>query len=103
MTFDPAGEIAYLREELRRLRALIEPLLNSDGTVRASSITGTQIHKHSGGNDGGPLGPTKLVQYIDVKEEAAPGNPPAGYVRVYAKSDGRLYSKDDAGVESGPL
>lgn len=33
-------------------------------------------------------------------EGAAPSTPAAGLVKQYAKSDGLLYSKDDAGVES---
>lgn len=37
---------------------------------------------------------------IIVKETAEPSAPDAGYVYVYAKSDGLLYSKDDAGVET---
>jgi hypothetical protein len=38
--------------------------------------------------------------YFDATEAAAPGTPAAGKVRLYAKSDGLLYSKDDAGVET---
>lgn len=34
------------------------------------------------------------------KEIAAPATPAAGYVAVYAKSDGKLYIKDDAGTET---
>ena len=43
---------------------------------------------------------------IDFTEGAAPATPSAAEVRIYAKSDGLMYSKDDAGVEklmsSGP-
>lgn len=35
-----------------------------------------------------------------VDEVAAPGTPGAGKVAVYAKSDGKLYIKDDAGTET---
>lgn len=38
--------------------------------------------------------------YQDFDEESAPATPAANTVRVYAKSDGKMYSKDDAGVES---
>lgn len=38
--------------------------------------------------------------YIDLTEAAAPATPAAGKARVYAKADGLLYSKDDAGAES---
>lgn len=33
-------------------------------------------------------------------EGAAAGTPAAGYVHIYAKADGLIYSKDDAGVET---
>lgn len=33
----------------------------------------------------------------------APGAPPTGYVSLYAKGDKKLYFKDDAGLETGPL
>jgi len=35
-----------------------------------------------------------------LPEGAAPSTPSTGYVSVYAKADGLLYSKDDAGVET---
>jgi hypothetical protein len=40
-----------------------------------------------------------LDDYFDVNEEAAPGTPDSGKVRVYAKSDKKLYTKDSSGVE----
>lgn len=41
--------------------------------------------------------------YLDATEVAAPATPATGKVRIYAKADGRVYSKDDAGVEYGPF
>lgn len=38
--------------------------------------------------------------WIDYNEGAAPATPAASKVRLYAKSDGLLYSKDDAGTET---
>jgi len=40
-----------------------------------------------------------IDDYFDINEESVPGTPSAGRVRVYAKSDAKLYKKDDAGVE----
>ena len=40
------------------------------------------------------------VLYQDFDEGAAPGTPPAGHVRLYAKTDGSIASKDDAGAET---
>jgi len=37
---------------------------------------------------------------IRLKEDTAPGTPPAGLVSIYVKTDGKLYIKDDAGVET---
>jgi hypothetical protein len=37
---------------------------------------------------------------IDFDEAAAPATPAAAQVRLYAKADGLLYSKDDAGAET---
>lgn len=41
------------------------------------------------------------LPYLEFGEAAAPGTPASGIVRIYAKSDGSLYQKDDAGTETG--
>lgn len=41
-----------------------------------------------------------VSNYLDYAEVAAPSTPSSGKVRLYAKSDGLLYSKDDAGTET---
>lgn len=41
-----------------------------------------------------------VVDYDDLTEAAAPGTPAAGKLRLYAKTDGLLYTKDDAGTEN---
>jgi len=40
------------------------------------------------------------TDFIDLDEQAAPGTPATADVRIYAKADGFLYTKDDAGVET---
>lgn len=40
-----------------------------------------------------------MTSTITIKEETAPGTPPSGYSRLYVKSDGKYYYKDDAGTE----
>lgn len=43
---------------------------------------------------------------VNFAEGAAPSTPSSGVVAVYAKTDGRIYGKDDTGVEfsmSGPI
>lgn len=44
--------------------------------------------------------PFDVGDYADFDEVAAPATPDAGIIRVYAKTDGNLYKKDSAGVES---
>jgi hypothetical protein len=38
--------------------------------------------------------------YFDLPEGSAPATPASGKVRLYAKTDGSLYQKDDAGTET---
>lgn len=40
------------------------------------------------------------MSQIKLQIGAAPSTPPSGYAAIYAKTDGQLYSKDDAGVET---
>lgn len=40
------------------------------------------------------------IPHLEFAEAAAPSTPASGIVRIYAKSDGLLYSKDDAGSET---
>ena len=41
--------------------------------------------------------PNDSLQFL---EGDAPGTPASGRVRLYAKADGKMYSKDDTGVEA---
>lgn len=40
------------------------------------------------------------LPHLEFAEAAAPGTPASGIVRIYAKTDGNLYQKDDAGTET---
>lgn len=40
------------------------------------------------------------VQSLMLRERTAPGTPGAGLTVVYAKVDGKVYSKDEAGIET---
>jgi len=40
------------------------------------------------------------IDAIRVREAAAPGTPAAGYGKIYEKTDGKLYFKNDAGTET---
>lgn len=41
-----------------------------------------------------------VIPRFDFEEVSAPATPASGTVRLYAKSDGKLYIKDDAGTET---
>lgn len=66
-----------------------------------SGLAGTfPDHNHTGTGDGGDLDSPVIDGYAEFAEESAPGSASSGFVRLYAKSDGLLYSKDDAGTET---
>lgn len=95
--------LAELLERVRRLEAMTQPLFQSDGTIKTTAVAGTQVHQHTGGGNGGPLTGTRITGFLEFDEIATPGAPPTGRVRLYAKSDGRMYSKDDTNTESAAL
>lgn len=43
--------------------------------------------------------PRRLASGLWIPEQSAPATPDAGFLAVYAKSDGKLYTKNDAGTE----
>jgi hypothetical protein len=67
--------------------------LDSTQTATNKTLTSPQV------NTGTLLTPV-IDDYMDVNEESAPATPSAGKVRVYAKTDKQLYTKDSAGVET---
>lgn len=46
-----------------------------------------------------PAGAPLSASRLELVEAAAPATPPSGFLYLYTKTDGILYSKDDAGVE----
>ncbi len=75
-------------------------------TLVSGGAGGLTDHNHTTGGDGGDLDAPVIDGYAIWNEESAPSTPGAATVAVYAKSDGLMYSKDDAGTEtlmsSGP-
>jgi hypothetical protein len=51
---------------------------------------------------GGGIADEGAFTYLDATDAAAPGNPSAGYHRIYSKTGG-LYYRDSSGTEVGPL
>ncbi len=42
---------------------------------------------------------TAEIDSVRIKEASAPSTPASGYFQIYAKTDGKLYTKNDAGTE----
>lgn len=82
----------------------------TDGAVRATfNAFGHFMPGTTGAYDMGSLlnewrnlyfGQGTLNGYFDFKENAAPTTPSSGYGRLYAKTDGKVYWKDDTGTET---
>jgi len=72
--------------------------LGEDGALHLRDSSGTITAVAGSG-----IADQGAFTYLDATEGAAPGTPASGKARIYAKSDGRIYSKDDAGVEYGPF
>jgi hypothetical protein len=66
-----------------------------------TAATDVANHNHTdAANDGGGMAGALVDDYVDLTEAAAPGTPGSGLVRVYVKTDGKMYIKDDAGAET---
>lgn len=75
-----------------------------DAGVVYGPLQNAADHNHTAAaGDGGDLDAPVIDGYAVFNEEAAPATPAAGTVAVYAKSDGKMYAKDDAGTEYGPF
>ncbi len=82
---------------------------NDPITLGSTALSFSQFGVSSGAEAGansditsmdGLTGALETVTRIDFAEGAAPATPAAGKVSLYAKSDGKLYIKDDAGTET---
>lgn len=78
-----------------------------DTTIRIGHVIGTlppnalPQHSHTNTGDGGVLSAAQVATYVDLAEQSSPpGTPGTGKTRLYAKTDGDLYQKDDAGAET---
>ena len=77
------------------------------------SSTGAVIHNETTGKQGGTTDEyyhltsdehtavDNLPDFLQVEEQGAtPATPASGFMRIYAKTDGKLYTVDDAGTET---
>ncbi len=72
----------------------------SDATKNAASVTLTNKTLTSPVINTASASGTVVVNYEDFTEVATPSTPASGKVRVYSKSNGLMYSQDDAGNET---
>ena len=79
--------------------------IDDDGVLTELGGGGTTTdHDHTtAGGDGGDLDGARIGDFLEFTEASAPSSPASGFARIYAKSDGRIYSKDDGGTEYGPF
>ena len=92
---------------------LVESGSGDPGTAEEASRA-DHVHPESGGSladhnhttaggDGGDLDGARIGDFLEFTEAAAPSTPATGFARLYAKSDGRIYSMDEGGTEYGPF
>lgn len=80
-----------------------EQVLTYNGTSwvnETPAAGGGGPHDHTASDGSGVLTGDEHDGYSEYAEIAAPATPASGKVRFYAKVDGHLYQKDDAGTET---
>ena len=106
---DPTGDAIWKRwlQNLQRFMdaAVRGPGSSTDNAVARWDGTTGQFLNNSGviiddSNNVSGVNNLDLSGYVDFQESASPGTPASGSVLLYAKADGFLYSKDDAGTET---
>lgn len=88
------GEIVDLNDGYASMRF--------NGGVRVTSAKGANTVRHdlAASGNAAHTGWLRTDSFHDIPIIASPANPAASHVRFYAKGDGRLYSRNSAGVES---
>ena len=72
--------------------------LGEDGLLHVKGPTGTVTSPYTGG-----IADQGLATFLDFDGAAAPADPTGDHARIYAKTDGRIYSRDAGGTEYGPF
>lgn len=89
----------------------IDAVSSAGANTSLSNLTGVAINTSlvSDTDNLDDLGSTSVMwregfmTYLTLGEAVAHGTPATGRVALYVKTDGKLYYKDDAGAETGPL
>lgn len=91
-----AGQVDHLANVSSDLQEQLDAKQDSSTAV---TLTGTQTLTDK--TLTAPTITTPIIDdYLDINEETAPGTPSAGKVRVYAKTDKKLYKKTSDGIEA---
>jgi hypothetical protein len=80
-----------------------DPITVGSTALVFAQLSGGSLASHNhtaSGGDGGILTNDEHDGFAEFAEISAPSTPASGKVRLYPKSDGLFYSKDDAGVET---
>jgi hypothetical protein len=105
----PLGDAGDVAEAELALRPRGKAILSYDGTSSRWRVhIGIQSHNHDTPLEGDQLYPEDIEvnnslivhDIFHIDEGGDDSTPPANKVALYAKSDGLLYSKDDAGAET---
>lgn len=77
-------------------------VLRSDGTSKGAQASSVSIDDTGLVTVGTSSTAPKIDPsgYLELAEVSAPSTPSSGFVRLYAKSDNKLYQKDDSGTET---
>lgn len=92
---------ATIENALDRLTMIAQEGSGGGGSAN-DDITGDVMQLNSAGaqnywdGEGSPI----RVPFLEVTEASAPATPDSGYGRVYTKTDGYLYHKNDGGTET---
>jgi len=88
---DTYKSLLHLSDYTNGLTGSYQQVLDGDGTGSPMYVSVTNVK----------LGTIEFVDnYQYFPESSAPSTPTSGYVALYAKSDGKLYVKDDTGTET---
>lgn len=93
-----ANAAATLANSIKMTASMVDNrLVKGDGTSKDVQLTGITVDDS---NNVSGVNSVDVDDHLQLAEVSAPATPASGHVRVYAKTDGKLYVKDDTGTET---
>lgn len=81
----------------------VEVTIDNESTGTITDAVGVQVNDILSGTNKYAIrtgaGAVRFGDFVEVKRTAVPGTPATDYIRIYPKSDGKLYAKNWSGVE----